>query len=39
MCCENCIWAIWYCGLVVECCNSGDCEELEQAKKEGRVII
>ena len=23
--CKNCIWAIWYYGEVVECCNTGKC--------------
>jgi hypothetical protein len=41
-CCENCAWAIWYYGSVVECCNDGDCpseEDFERAEKEGYLAI
>ena len=42
MCCENCAWAVWYYGEVVECCNSDDCpseEDFKIAEERGCLAI
>lgn len=40
--CENCAWAIWYYGSVVECCNSDLCpseEDFIVAEENGYLAI